>query len=178
MTDIAFVDVETGGLDPRRHPLIEVAIIQWPENELLHFSVPFKLSDCTEQALRTNKVAERIQELDEISEHPRVAMEILEEALSGRTFVGNNPSFDASFIEAFLLRNKSIVHPQVWHYHLVDIKSLVAGAYSLPLPWSTRAIAEICDVPLPENAHTAVADCEWNRDVCKRLGLLEDEPCL
>jgi DNA polymerase III alpha subunit (gram-positive type) len=172
MTNLAFVDTETGGLVAGVHPLIEVAIILEPEDELIHFSLQFKPSECTPQALQTNKALERIDELNEIQESVFDAVGILKDTLDGRVFVGNNPAFDARFLEVFMARGG--VKP-TWHYHLVDIKALVAGRARLLPPWSTKEIAEYAKISLPEAAHTAVADCEWNRDVFNSLRLLPKE---
>lgn len=163
MTNLAFVDVETGGLDPMRSPLIEVAIILRPEDELIHFSLPFDFADCTPQAIEIAKLRERKAELDLIREHVFDAIGILKDAFKPeRVFIGNNPQFDAAFLSTFMRRGG--VAPD-WHYHLVDIKALVAGKYGVEPQWSSRQIAELAGVSLPTAAHTAVADCEWNREV-------------
>lgn len=169
MTDIAFVDIETGGLNPERHPLIEVAIRQWPEEELIHFSVPFDLADCSPQAIEIAKLHERLPELLEIKEHVFDAIGILSDSLDKRVFVGNNPQFDANFLKHFIKRGGLALN---CHYHLVDIKALVAGRFRLQPPWTTDEIAEYAKVALPEGQHTAVADCEWNREVFESLHLL------
>lgn len=163
MTELAFVDVETGGINPDIHPLIEVAIIQWPEEELIHFSLPYLITACTPEAIKVAKLAERNAELAEIREQVFDAVGIVWDALKGRVFVGNNPQFDAGFLRAFLARGG---RSDPWHYHLVDLKALVAGHLALePPPWSTTQIADEVGVPLPTDQHTARADCEWNRDV-------------
>lgn len=172
MTELAFIDVETGGLNPDIHPLIEVAVIQWPEEELIHFSLPYLITACTPEAIKVAKLAERNAELAEIREQVFDAVGIVWDALKGRVFVGNNPQFDAGFLRAFLARGG---RSDPWHYHLVDLKALVAAKKRAAPPWSTAEIAEWSGVPLPEDAHTARADCEWNRDVYKSLHLLPKE---
>ena len=89
--------------------------------------------------------------------------------------VGSNPAFDAAFLGRLLG-----VWPLPWHYRPVDVATLAAGnCYGAgsatqfpgapigPPPWSSREMSRLMGVepPGPDDAHTALADARWARDV-------------
>jgi DNA polymerase III alpha subunit (gram-positive type) len=168
MTRLAIVDIETTGLDSEKHQILEYAACLLPENDWVHFSLPIDTALASDQALEVNEYYERRTELLSIEEHPYEAAELIHQDLKGRIFVGNNPQFDARFIAKLL--DKYDLQPS-WNYHLVDLKALVAGSFRIAPPWSTADIAKWIGVPLPDNAHTAIADVEWNVSVYTALNL-------
>lgn len=168
MANLGFVDIETTGLDPDKHQVLEVAILTEPFGDQVHISLPINPGNASEQALETNGYYARRNELLEIQHTREEAAEIVRDALQGHVFIANNPSFDAAFLSRLL---RDFGYGPSWHYHLVDIKSLVAGYFGVAPPWNTAKIAELANVPLPADAHTALADAQWNLAVYKSLGL-------
>lgn len=170
MSNLAFVDIETTGLDPEVNQVMEVAILTEPYGDTVHISVPFNPGFATEQALAINKYYERQNELLGIQETRADAAGIIFDALQGHIFVGNNPQFDANFLKRFL-KNNGYAAP--WHYHLVDIKALVGGLEGEGPPWTTDWVAATTGIEFDGVRHTAMTDACWVRDVYHSLSLKE-----
>lgn len=175
MRDLAFLDVETTGLDPQRHELLEVAayIVGNPRSasprrfDVVHFSLGIDEARANPDALKINRYYQRYEDL-RLSRMPRLsAAKHVAASLKGVTVVGNNVAFDLAFLSAFLGEHGH--DPRPWHYSTLDLKAYVAGRAGMPYPASTATIAEVAGVPLPDDAHTALADAQWNYDVYKAL---------
>jgi DNA polymerase III alpha subunit (gram-positive type) len=169
MSKIVFLDLETTGLDPRKQEILEVAMLvrEGRHDREVYFTLPIALNRADSEALKINRYFQRVRELTAAA-IPRVrALALFEVYFRDAIVVGNNVQFDLRFIEQFILDyTRGNQDPTPWHYHPVDLKALVAGTYQLgEPPWSTKQVAEAVGVPLPRNAHTAMADAEWNRDV-------------
>jgi DNA polymerase III epsilon subunit-like protein len=81
------------------------------------------------------------------------------------TLVGAVPMFeDLGLFD--LLHRTGYIGPddQPWHYHLVDVETLVAGALGWPPPWNSDDLSIAVGVdPDRFNRHTAVDDAWWAR---------------
>jgi len=75
-------------------------------------------------------------------------------------FVGAVPSFDD-------FRCRRVGNPP-WHYHLIDIESVVMGRFGLASPPSLREIAELTGV-VNLDPHDALADSKHVRDIHRWL---------
>lgn len=167
---IAFLDIETTGLDVRQHEVLEVAyvlrpaavgIMQYPEREV-HFSLPINPSNANPKALEINGYYDRLAFLESIQINRMEACERLEDDLTGALIVGNNVGFDLRFLGQLL-------GSEPWFYQPLDLKAYAAGMCGKASPVGTKFLAELAEVPLPEDAHTALADACWNRDVYNEL---------
>jgi hypothetical protein len=88
--------------------------------------------------------------------------------------VGAVPNFDTERL-ALLLRAHGF--EPAWHYHLIDVESLVVGALygrstggeisgAVDLPWDSDWLAKQVGVEITEGArHTAGGDARWARDI-------------
>ena len=185
MTRRVFIDCETTGLDPARHEVWEVAmIVRDPdvgivdqEHRLL--TRPRDLAAAEPGALRAGRFYQRAVEIDDatswvVSDEPikpvhdgwidpyttafRVAA-----LTAGAHLVGANPAFDAAHLTGLLARH--MLAP-AWHYRLIDVEALVAGAVRWETPKSLRDSAEWLDLSIDEEAlHTALGDARLARDV-------------
>jgi len=75
-------------------------------------------------------------------------------------FVGAVPSFDD-------FRCRRVGNPP-WHYHLIDIESVIMGRFGLASPPSLREIAELTGV-VNLDPHDALADSKHVRDIHRWL---------
>jgi DNA polymerase III epsilon subunit-like protein len=177
--NVAFLDVETTGLDPQENELLEVAFILRSDDprtadQEVYFSLPIHLSRSSAQALEVNRFYERQDELDVLRVTYPEALHKLAR-LKGALVVGNNVQFDLRFIEAFLNRHEAFLaetgveSTTPWYYSPLDLKAFVAGRCGMLKPASTKLIAEVAGIPLPKDAHTALADARWNAQVYDAL---------
>lgn len=162
--DLVFVDTETTGLDPCKHKVFEIAIIEGDTLKEHHwlFWVPLACAD--PGALRVNKLYARLASLER-TPGAEIALEVCRLTLN-KTIVGCNPAFDIRFLDEFC---RAHGYPPAWDYTPVCVKSLVGGNLGLEPPFRTSEIAKVIGVPLPEDAHTALADARWVRDVYNKL---------
>jgi DNA polymerase-3 subunit epsilon len=173
MPSLAFLDTETTGLDAEVHELLEVAVVLRPDSPAkpeteIHFSLAIDPSRAEEKALEVNRFYERGEELAAIRrDDVEYAASDLAVALTGATVVGNNVGFDLRFLKAWL--SACGVASEPWSYMPLDLKAWVAGRCGMGRPASTRLIAEVSGVPIPDDAHTALVDARWNRDVYNAL---------
>lgn len=206
MTEIAFVDCETTGLDPDCHEIWELAIITAdhdPDVGVVNdteyvWQFPVDLSVADPIALRIGRFYERRHKMapsadvgvlcrvawpsspskwDGTTRHD--AAELIARLLDGRHMVGAVPSFDANFLERFLRKHH---HCPTWHYHLVDVEALAAGALAsrwrgyahspneeaganaavAQLPWKSDDLTRAMGVEIAEeDRHTALGDARW-----------------
>lgn len=172
---LAFLDIETTGLDPYAHEVLEVAYVVRPDDPTLpertaHFSLSIDVSKASEDALRINRYYERMDDLFLISVTREDAAAKLLLDLTGALVVGNNVAFDLRFLEALLQRQGFAGNDATpWHYAPLDLKSFVAGRCGMRKPANTKVVAEVSGVPLPQDAHTALADAQWNKRVYDAL---------
>lgn len=154
---IAFVDVETTGLDPTRHDVFEIALIVdgvelewWPDHSVEH-------ADPT--ALRMTRYYERVPEPD----HPKDVAMAVAERTANRHLVGAVPSFDAAFLDVFLRRWGAA---PAWHYHLVDVEALAAGKLGIEPPWDSEELSRAVGIDPDEiDRHTALGDARWAKAI-------------
>ena len=169
--DLVFLDLETSGLDPVEHEPIEFGIVG-PDTFEWTFSVPFDLGKASPEALEVNGWGAREFAPPWGSGTPIEAAVSLHSHLSGRVLVGNGVHFDAAMVREFIRRHAPALNPAPWDYRLVDLKSLAAGRIGVdPRDLSTAAIGRHFGVPLPDDAHTAIVDARWNRDLFYAMGL-------
>lgn len=158
---LLFVDTETGGLNPRQDPLVEVA---WAglEGEPRSLVITHHPADVAPAAAALNHYAERrLYDLDGFATVEDEAGFV--EALAGATLVCANPSFDRAFLERRF--------PPVWHHRSFDVETAAAQQFG----WDDEApllglaqVAALCrgvgyDVPRPD--HTAAGDVRCTRAV-------------
>ena len=167
---LVFLDIETTGLDPQRHEILEVGMVVRTDGQVgsdknIHFSLGIDPWAAEEKALEVNRYYERQSELQNLLISDEWAERWLRSTLSEAVVIGNNPQFDLRFIEAFFLTHSRVQDSTPWYYHPIDLKALVAGRLGMgEPPWSTKAIARESGVAIPDDAHSALADATWNRD--------------
>lgn len=191
---LAFVDTETTGLDPRQHEVWEVALIlrdsECVETERV-WQIAVDLGRADPVALSIGRFYERSLQANpglEVAEGGRAAVtpahafaKEFAELTHGAHLVGAVPSFD----DAFLKRLLRIFHQcPGWHYHLVDVEALAAGAIAAEAfetrtgdafveqlavatpPWNSSDLSRAVGVdPDMFPKHTALGDARWAKAI-------------
>ncbi len=177
---LAFIDLETTGLDPEKHEIIEIGCLiarqvaqpdgkQGAKVEVIEdFEIkvkPIHLETSEPEALRINGYndADWLFAVD-----LKKALEMLAEKTKDCIMVGLNVAFDWSFLEkAFAetgVENKM-------HFHKLEVMSMAfAKLYNDPRAekFSLRALAEYYGIENPK-AHTALADIRTTFEVYKKI---------
>jgi DNA polymerase III epsilon subunit-like protein len=162
---LAFLDIETTGLNPFEHEVLEVAYVREIDGSYseTHFSLPIRPWAASEDALRINKYEERHEELRKIEITPAFAVHLLQMELQDCMLVGANPTFDATFLRALIWQYRH--EEPTWYYRVLDLNAWASGWLQHAGVLKTPYIAEQFNVPLTEDRHTALADARWNRDI-------------
>jgi DNA polymerase III epsilon subunit-like protein len=160
MTNLVFLDTETTSLDADTGEIWEVGAIVRQEDGTeteYHWFLPVTLVEADPISLKIGKFHERYTV-------PSIGLEDFAWRFWGLTkdthLVGNIVSFDEERLRKLIRRHG--LTPG-WHYHLVDVESLVAGHLKIGPPWKSADLSEAAGVALPseEERHTALADARW-----------------
>lgn len=161
-TKLAFVDLETSGLDPLTHEIIEAAVVVEVDGEVVaefECSLPFDEQRANPKALEINGWGQRPFPPQM---KPSKAVARIASLTDGAFFVGNCPWFDDAFLKALFRAHD--VTPS-WHYHLVDVENLIAGMLGLAPPWNSETVSAAVGIPVPADQHGAMPDVRWSRDL-------------
>lgn len=165
-----FVDVETTGLDPAVHEVVEVA---WAADDgpVHSLVLPHRFERPNPHALKVNGYLERgLYDRARWADEGQLTRFHI--ALTGATLVGANPAFDARFLAAFFGSQPFVYDPEPWHYRLLDVQAYgmaALGLDSMPgLADLVRWLREDGHV-IPESDHTAAHDVEATRAVFHAL---------
>lgn len=178
---LVFLDTETTSLRPDRQ-IWEVAAIREvadptaaasPEEEVLEAFLPVDLSGADPTSLAIGRFYERhpYGRVLAGSEEPRdlaaaehlgrghalMAAGAVARLTHGAIIVGAVPWFDTERGLDRLLRRNGMLPG--WHYHLVDVETLAAGALRMAPPWDfDLLLREFGLTYLEEDRHTALGD--------------------
>lgn len=169
---LAIVDVETTGLDPSHHEMVDLGVIytDLDGNELGRFFVRIQ----PEHPERASEIAqdingfsvERWESLEAVAPETAVNrfLAFHEEHSSNRQylFTAYNASFDRSFLDALLKRHES-GFASLYPYFTLDLPSMAFGAGSPTM--INGEVAAFFDVAPETNdplKHTGMSGAEWN----------------
>ncbi len=174
---LAFIDIETTGLDVTRHEIIEIGVVLVDASlqnqdtytilDTFHFKIrPMHITQADPQALRINHYdPSQWQEAITLQE----ALVQLSEKTKGAVMVGHHVAFDLMFLDRAF---KETGVANMMHYHVLDTVSL---AYS-KLPEYREDISRyglqyLCDHFKIKNkeSHTARADAYATFELYKKL---------
>ncbi len=191
---VVFLDVETTGLDPKIHEILEIAVVDLHGNILLDTKVkPVNIETASEGALKVNAYNEadwaKAPTFDDIKDE---VMEVLKHKI----VVGQNPQFDRSFVIEALDRAGVEKSYKKIRRHMIDTTTL-AWEHLVPCGLERLNLDAECEflgIPLErEKRHGALVDAQgartlylmtlrateeqrfaW-RDRAKKMGLLQDD---
>lgn len=168
---LAFVDLETTGLDPRMHAAWEVAIIRREpdlgparasERTVTEWSTQLRLSAdemaaADEEALAVGHFYDR-RWVGYMQADPQTAVEKILELTEHAILIGQNPGFDVGFLLEMLMLPPGVQPP--WHYRPICVTTLAAGRVGdAMVPWNSRDIAEAVGIDVGKfEKHTALGD--------------------
>lgn len=181
MSKLVFVDTETTGLDSGRHEIWELAAIVRGDDGDREYAWQIRpsLKTADPAGLRVGRYCERCtitgqpvdaavtlahpEHRDSWSGWGHHVAEQLAPLLDGATLVGAVPDFDARFLTRFLRTHEQAA---TWHYHLVDVETLAAGALRMPPPWGFDDLLAAFGLVYDEaDRHTALGDARMVRDL-------------
>ncbi|GAB4264021.1 MAG: ribonuclease T [Methylomicrobium sp.] len=167
------IDIETGGFNPKKNPLLEIAavIVELNDNGDLVITerhtchvLPFKNSEIDESALKFNKIdpyhpfrmaIDEKDALDKIFKPIKKAVK--RNDCTRAILVGHNPAFDIGFLNAAIQRTqikRSPFHP----FSTFDTATLGGLAYRQTV---LAKIASAAGLPWDnDKAHSALYDAE------------------
>ncbi len=165
----AVIDVETGGLDPHKHPLIEVAYVLEDGREVA-YSLPFYPNQCDARALGVNGWGKRpfapvIGYMD--------AIDTMRVDFSRRLLVSSPATFDMGFIGAFWRTYARGEEPPWHHASIIDLKSYACGVFRTFEPLRNSDIAARTGV-VDDSDHTALADARYTCRMFEALRAISD----
>ena len=171
MRHLAFVDVETTGLDPDRHEIIEIAVLRVDPHTLAELDAvavqvrPMRPADADPAALALvgyspDAWADAVG-LDE-------ALALVKPLLDGVMLAGHNVAFDRAFLDVAWREAGST--PDAVDHHLLDTATL-----AWPL-WTEGSVESLSLAPVcvalgieREREHRALADARASLEVARRL---------
>jgi len=175
---IVFVDTETTSLRPERRAW-EIAIIarntesgEDTEHTWFVNKDDLDLGNADLGSLKIGRFHDRHPEFDSASDDPwagplapvewNVSRDI-EHLTRGAIWVGAVPDFDTHVLGEMLRRTGFC---PAWHYHLVDVETLAAGARRQAPPWGfDDLLAGYGLAYSEEDRHTALGDARMVRDL-------------
>lgn len=176
--NFAFIDLETTGLEPARHEILEIAcLVAKPEavpgrGPKLSVVDEFEVRVKPEHLERADPEALRINGYNDadwlFAADLRLGLEPLVAKTENAVMVGQNVSFDWAFLE----RAAETTGLQFkMHYHRIDLLSMAFARlyHNLEIDkLSLRALAEYFKIENPR-AHTALADIRVTYQIFCRL---------
>ena len=171
MRDIAFIDLETSGLDPTRHEILEIGVIRVRGDGLAEIDRtdvrvrPRRIETANPEALVINGYSEKGWE--NATSLPE-ALEWIAPLLEGAILAGHNVAFDQAFLDA-AWRESGVSRPDMDH-HVLDTATLAWPLVAANLAESL-SLAPICSALgiYDGELHRALADAERSLKVARVL---------
>lgn len=157
------VDIETSGLDPAYHDIIEVGIVAANGNER-SFSLKFDLANADSKALEVNGWGHR-EFAPQVDKHH--ALRVLLEAFEGGALLVASPAhFDVGFLEQLFRREG--MDPPWSHRSVIDLKSFACARFGVLTDLKNSEISRLLDIE-DTSDHTALGDARWTAQLMHEL---------
>lgn len=168
--NLAFVDIETTGLDVLEHEIIEIGcVLTTPDLEVIE---EFELKIKPEHIENANPVSLKVNHykeedwVDALAKEE--AMQIFAEKVKGCIMVGQNIAFDSGFIEHSLSK---LDIANTMHYHRLDTISIAWAKLHNDKDLEHFSLREMCLRFGIKNdkAHTGLSDARATYELYKKL---------
>ncbi|MCX6755221.1 MAG: 3'-5' exonuclease [Candidatus Nomurabacteria bacterium] len=168
--NLAFIDIETTGLDVMRHEIIQIGcVIVAPNMEIIE---EFELKIKPEHIENADKIALKVNKYNEedwaFAYTLPEALKILSEKVKNCIMVGQNVSFDSAFLEYNFLKTKV---ENTFHYHKLDTISMAWEKFHGDETFEHFSLREMCKYfgIINENVHTGLSDARATFELYKKL---------
>jgi DNA polymerase III epsilon subunit family exonuclease len=168
--NLAFIDLETTGLDVIEHEIIEIGcVISTPDLEVIE---KFELKIKPERIENADKVSMKINHYDEDAWENAMslkeAIQVFSKKVENCIMVGQNVAFDSGFLEYAYSKTKI---KNVMHYHKLDTISIAWAKLHREPDLEHFSLREMCARfgIKNENAHTALSDAYATYELYKKL---------
>jgi len=168
--DLAFIDIETTGLNVIEHEIIEVGCVvtdfKLKIKEEFEFKIkPTNIGNANKTALKIN----HYNDIDwENAYEIKEALKILSKKVKDCIMVGQNVAFDSGFLEYNFEKNEL---PNTLHYHKLDTISIAWAKLHKEkdvLHFSLREMCKRFDIE-NKNPHSALSDARATYELYKKL---------
>jgi DNA polymerase III subunit alpha, Gram-positive type len=172
---IFFYDLETTGLNPGIHEIIEIGavLVSQPDFQVLKTYevkvIPEHIETASPEALKVNHYdPENWYNAVPLSQAIRDICEMGQDAIPA----GYNVTFDWAFIQAAL---NQVGMPDPFYYHRVDVMSIAFAKHYQDGKFTKYSLSELCNYYNVTNrmAHTALADAQATYEVF--VGLMQED---
>jgi len=177
LTQLVFLDTETTSLRPDRRAWDIGLIVRDSENGDTEYNwyvdaADLDLGNADLAALKIGRFYDRHpyytpiasgDPWDSATDREAEVLTEVERFTRGATIVGAVPNFDTEVLGARMRAHD--ICPS-WHYHIVDIETLAAGALKQPPPWGFDDLLAVFGLTYTEeDRHTALGDARMVRDL-------------
>ncbi len=193
MAKLLFLDTETGGLNPKTHSLLSLAVVLWEDGRLHDRQQIFVREPelaTTPEALAVNKID--LAWLGQNGLAPEAAMQALEAFIAKHfpagidgapprvTLAGHNVSFDVGFLRRLCDQTGRIFRDR-FASRTVDTSGIMAflmlaGALPSASPTSDFGFSHFRIEIAPDARHTALGDCLATAELFNHLLALVPKP--
>lgn len=168
--DLAFVDIETTGLNVTKHEIIEIGcvITDYRLKVKEEFEIKIKPNDI----LNANKTSLKINHYNtkdwENAYELKEALKIFSKKVKDCIMVGQNVAFDSGFLEYNFARNNLV---NTMHYHRLDTISIAWAKFHNDKNFEHFSLREMCKYFGIENKnpHSALSDARATYELYKKL---------
>jgi DNA polymerase III epsilon subunit-like protein len=168
--NLAFIDIETTGLNVLMHEIIEIGCIitdyKLEVKEEFEIKIkPKKIENANKTALKINHYNEKDWE---DAYQLKEALEILSKKVKDCIMVGQNVAFDSGFLEYNFAKNKLV---NTMHYHRLDTISIAWAKFHNDKNFEHFSLREMCKYfeIKNERPHSALSDAQATYLLYKKL---------